>query len=280
MEGDGHTLSSDGSRIPARATEADVADGTRVCMPESSLVMDPLTLKKLYEFQLDGDLQPPVAPHVDRRETFYMLRVSRGLAPGALREDEHARIWAWSDLHLGHTETLRAFGRPFASADEMDDKIFWNWRRVIAPGDTVLILGDVTVHGLWGRRLKRVRQAPGRKILVNGNHEITGAGLVDSDGFDEVHSTLYVDGDPPLLLTHVPLRVVPEGCVNVPGHLHQVRVQGRTRHINVCVEQVHYRPRPLTAIRRLAGSLVRGERVPGRTTAQQLTHAGGEAPTS
>ena len=53
-----------------------------------------------------------------------MLRVSRGLAPGALREDEHARIWAWSDLHLGHTETLRAFGRPFASADEMDDKSF------------------------------------------------------------------------------------------------------------------------------------------------------------
>ena len=81
------------------------------------------TLKKLYEFQFDGDLQPPVAPHVDRRETFYMLRVSRGLAPSALREDEHARIWAWSDLHLGHTETLRAFGRPFASADEMDDKI-------------------------------------------------------------------------------------------------------------------------------------------------------------
>ena len=132
----------------------------------------------------------------------------------------------------------------------------------------------LTVHGLWGRRLKRVRQAPGRKILVYGNHEITGAGLVDSDGFDEVHSTLYVDGDPPLLLTHVPLRVFPEGCVNVHDHLHQVRVQGRTRHINVCVEQVHYRPRPLTAIRRLAGCLVRGERVPGRTTAQQRTPVG------
>ena len=201
MEGDGHTLSSDGSRIPARATEADVADGTQVCMRESSLVMDPLTRKKLYEFQLDADLQPPVAPHVDRRETFYMLRVSRGLAPGALREDEHARIWAWSDLHLGHTETLHAFGRPFETAAGMDDKIFWNWRRVVAPEDTLLILGDVTVHPLWGRRLKRVRQAPGRKILVYGNHEITRAGSVDNDGFDEVYSTLYMDGDPPLLLS-------------------------------------------------------------------------------
>ena len=81
-------------------------------MSESSLVMDALTLKKLYEFQLEGDLQPPVAPHVDQRETFCMLRVSRGMAPGVMREDEHAGIWIWSDLHLGHTETLHAFGRP------------------------------------------------------------------------------------------------------------------------------------------------------------------------
>ena len=239
-------------------------------MPESSLVMDALTLKKLYEFQLEGDLQSPVAPHVDQRETFYMLRVSRGMAPGVMREDEHAGIWIWSDLHLGHTETLHAFGRPFETAAGMDDKIFWNWRRVVAPEDTILILGDVTVHPLWGRQLKRVRQAPGRKILVYGNHEITRAGSVDNDGFDEVYSTLYVDGDPPLLLTHVPLRVVPERCVNVHGHLHQGRVPGGTQHINVCVEQLHYRPRALTAVRALARRLVRGDTVRGRTTAHQL----------
>ena len=78
---------------------------------------------------------------------------------------------------------------------------------------------------------------------------------------------------PELLLTHVPLRDVPEGCVNVHGHLHKWVPSG-TRHINVAVEQTRYRPRSLTAVRRLAASLVRGERVPGRTTAQQLTHAG------
>ena len=239
-------------------------------MPESSLVMNPPALKKLYELQLEGDLQPPVAPGVDRQGTFYMLRVSRGLAPGALRENEHARTWVWSDLHLGHTETLQAFGRPFETANEMDDKIFWHWRRVVAPEDTILILGDVTVHGLWGRRLKRVRQAPGRKILVYGNHDVTRAGLLGSDGFDEVYSALYVDGDPPLLLTHVPLRLVPEGCVNVHGHLHQGRVPGRTRHINVCVEQLHYRPRALSALRALAQRLVSGDTVRGRTTAHQL----------
>ena len=103
-----------------------------------------------------------------------------------------------------------------------------------------------------------------------GNHEITRAGSVDNDGFDEVYSTLYVDGQPPLLLTHIPLRVVPEGCVNVHGHLHQGRVPGGSRHINVCVEQLQYRPRALTAVRALARRLLSGDTVRGRTTAHQL----------
>ena len=57
------------------------------CLP-----MDALTLKKLYESQLQEDLQPPVAPDVDPRETRYMLRVSRGMAPGTLCEDDQALL--------------------------------------------------------------------------------------------------------------------------------------------------------------------------------------------
>ena len=45
-----------------------------------------------------------------------------------------------------------------------------------------------------------------------------------------------------------------------------------TPHINVSVEHVHYRPRQLTAIRRLAARVVRGEVVVGHTTAHQLAH--------
>ena len=111
------------------------------------------------------------------------------------------------------------------------------------------------------------------KVLILGNHEFVRGGLVGVEGFDEVYSTVYVPGSPELLLTHVPLRDVPEGCVNVHGHLHKWVPSG-TWHINVVVEQTRYRPRSLTAVRRLAAFLVRGERVPGRTTAQQLTHAG------
>ena len=120
-----------------------------------------------------------------------------------------------------------------------------------------MCLGDVSFHPLWGGTLRRVRSAPGRrKILVFGNHEVNRVGAVDADGFDEVYSTLFVSGDPPLLLTHMPLRNVPAGCVNVHGHLHHRRVPGPSRHINVSVERVGYRPRSLTSVRRLAGRLV------------------------
>ena len=54
--------------------------------------------------------------------------------------------------------------------------------------------------------LERLRSAPGRKVLVIGNHEVNCAGNVDIDGFHEIHSTLYGPGNPPLLLTHMPLR--------------------------------------------------------------------------
>ena len=236
--------------------------------------MDALTLKKLYESQLQEDLKCPAIPDFNRREVFYMLRLSRRMNPGALYGHDHAGTWVWSDLHLGHTKTIEAFGRPFGAADEMNDKVFRNWEQVVASADTILILGDVTVHGLWGQRLNRVHDAPGRKILVYGNHEITRTGLLETNGFDEVHSSLYVDGDPPLLLTHVPLRIVPEGCVNIHGHLHHKRVPGRTRHINVSVEQLQYRPRALSTLRRLAQHLVRGETVRGRTTADQLNWIG------
>ena len=77
----------------------------------------------------------------------------------------------------------------------------------------------------WAWRSRRLDQAlatlPGTKVLVVGNHEfpIGGAGVKDY-GFEAVHPTLVCETDPPLLLTHEPLDVVPVRAVNVHGHLH------------------------------------------------------------
>lgn len=233
--------------------------------------MDARQLKALYERQLAENLQRPVAESENRLAIEGMLSASRAISVGELCEEDHAEVWLWSDLHLGHDDAIDVFRRPFSTVREMDDTLFRNWRRVVAPRDTVVCLGDMSFDRLSGTTLRRVRTALGaRKILVFGNHEVGRLGEIDGSGFDEVYSTLYVAGDPPLLLTHMPLRRVPEGCVNIHGHLHYRRVRGRSRHINISVEQVDYRPMALMSVRRLAGRLVRGEAVRGSTTAHQV----------
>ena len=120
------------------------------------------------------------------------------MRPGELREQEQPGVWLWSDLHLGHAMTLSMFGRPYWTPEEMDDALFGAWRQVVDPADTVVILGDVAIGGLSGRRLKRLRAAPGRKVLVVGNHEFDGTVSGHLDGLDEVFSTVYVPGSPEL----------------------------------------------------------------------------------
>ena len=57
----------------------------------------------------------------------------------------------------------------------------------------------------------------------------------------------HLPGKPDLLFTHVPLDEVPAGC----GHVHR-RTSVDEERINVCVEQIGYRPIPVTDVRRLA----------------------------
>ena len=156
----------------------------------------------------------------ERRGLYALLYASRRMDPGELREADHPRVWLWSDLHLGHAPSISVFGRPYETPEEMDDELFGAWRRVVDPGDTVIVLGDVTVGGLSGRRLKRLRGAPGHKVLVLGNHEFDGTAapfdgtvVPHVDGFDEVYSTLYITGHPELLLTPVGVVV----CVPAPS---------------------------------------------------------------
>ena len=130
---------------------------------------------------------------------------------------------------------------------------------------------DLTPDGFSKRRLDRFSRT---RAARSWSSETTSFGTGPSAGwFDEVCSTLYAPGSSEPVLTHVPARDVPGGCVNLHGHVHRW-VPGGIRRINVVIEQVRYRPQALTVIRQLAECLVQGERVPGRTMAQQLTYSG------
>ena len=112
--------------------------------------------------------------------------------------------------------------------------------------------------------------APGIKWLVIGNHDVDPLNPLNALVIDRTDATLAAPGNPSLVLTHVPLRRVPAGWVNVHGHIHQERSPTDERHINVSVEQLDYRPARMSDIRRLARRLVKGRSVPGETTRVRL----------
>ena len=52
-----------------------------------------------------------------------------------------------SDLHLLHENVLRFDNRPFDSIEQMQETIVNNWNSKVTNGDTVYILGDVSMRG-------------------------------------------------------------------------------------------------------------------------------------
>ena len=223
-------------------------------------------LHELYVDELRRSLLPPVRPMVNRRQIEALIRRARTAEAAACTEPD-AMTWIWSDLHLGHEQSRSAFGRPFRTAAAADQGMMEAWYEQVAEGETIICLGDVTVDGeALAHHQEWWRKAPGAKWLVLGNHDVDPVNQIRPFEVDRTAVTLYAAVDPPLLLTHVPLLQVPQGAVNVHGHVHEQESPTPNRHVNVSVEQLNYRPTRLSEIRRLARRLMEGRAVPGHTT--------------
>ena len=131
-------------------------------------------------------------------------------------------------------------------------------------------------RNIFGRWKPPCDDLPGRKIVVLGNHDFTRFRWRERAlGADVSVMTLVIHTDPPLLVTHVPLVVVPDGCVNVHGHHHDFRPLETGPWINVSVEQTGYRPLDVrTQVLPLARALVGGRMPEGETTIDRIGRAG------
>lgn len=222
---------------------------------------------------LKPDFQPdePVRP---RRHTA-MARALESLPVRPLPAAA-GRTWIWSDLHLGHDRVIEYSSRPYPDAGTMNEALLTAWEDTAGEQDLTVVLGDVCMASALNEEVfARIAAVPGRKILVPGNHDFTGAGRLRVRGFDEVCAMLYraaAPGEPPLLLTHVPVPALPEGWINVHGHWHDTNTHS-ARHINVSVEQLGFVPAPFERIAALAAALPR-ERVYRGTTLARARAAG------
>lgn len=76
-----------------------------------------------------------------------------------------------SDLHLFHENSIKFDNRPFESLEEMHETIREKWNRKVNNGDTVYILGDISMRGKKEDLISFVSTLKGKKILVLGNHD-------------------------------------------------------------------------------------------------------------
>lgn len=186
------------------------------------------------------------------------------------RDDiDPARTWIVSDTHFGH-ENIKAFClRP----SDIEMSMMEEWAREVPESDsTVLHLGDLNwKSNAWFKNMIAPHLTGARKLLILGNHDRGRYSFYRDCGFKLAKPFKLSYRDKVVSFSHYPWSeedeagVMPDNEVRVHGHIHN---NGYTRegyvpfmlnHINMSVEQTHYRPVNLKAL--LDGALF-GE-VPG-----------------
>jgi calcineurin-like phosphoesterase family protein len=157
-----------------------------------------------------------------------------------------ANIFLISDTHFGQESIIGFCGRPFASAEEMDEAMVERWNKLIRPCDHVYHLGDVAMRR---QALNIVQRLNGKKRVLLGNHDIYEAKYYFAAGFQKVGAVRVMDN---MILTHIPIHPGSLGRFlgNIHGHLHE-RPSPPGMYLNVCVERINYAPVSLEEAKRV-----------------------------
>lgn len=155
--------------------------------------------------------------------------------PGKLDSIVKNRIWITSDTHFCHKNILvyEAASRPFKDRDEMNEALIQRWNDKVGPNDVVFHLGDFS-FGSRNRIRDIASRLNGRKFLLLGNHDREHFYDWIALGFERVFkSPFLMDGK--FIFSHEPLDEIPEGKVNVYGHVHGSKYFNTVDRNRICV---------------------------------------------
>lgn len=123
-------------------------------------------------------------------------------------------------MHWNHDNIIKYENRPL----DFNELIIKNWRELVLPNDIVYHLGDV-IFKREGELKYILGQLPGRKILIQGNHDRNKSFWYIEKGFESVHK--YYTTSNGILLSHKPLdikEIEKSGghkiSFNIHGHFH------------------------------------------------------------
>jgi calcineurin-like phosphoesterase family protein len=146
-----------------------------------------------------------------------------------------------ADWHLGD-QRQDILGRPFATAEEMYERILTEYNTIVSPADTVYMLGDA-LHSSGTASPELLSNFNGHLILVRGNHDVLPDSayapyveqvIAEGDGIE-----LEIDGLD-CWLTHYPTQSRADRF-NLVGHIHAVWKCQRNM-LNVGIDAHHFRP--------------------------------------
>ena len=173
--------------------------------------------------------------------------------PGDLEHIVKNKIWVTSDTHFGHKNILvyEAAARPFKDRDEMNEALIQKWNEKVGPNDVVFHLGDFAFA--TPNKIRQITERlNGRKFLLLGNHDRVRKFDWEHLGFERIfrHSFL-MDGR--FIFSHEPLDKIPDGKINVYGHVHGSSYFNTvdSNRICVCVERWDCAPIEYEKIRAL-----------------------------
>ena len=139
---------------------------------------------------------------------------------GMASELNSRKIWITSDTHFNHKNILvyESANRPFKDRTDMDEQLISRWNSVVGKDDVVFHLGDFAFAGEKKIR-KYVERLNGRIYLLLGNHDRVRNFDWNSLGFARVLTEPFLF-DGMYIMSHEPLDNIPDGKVNLFGHVH------------------------------------------------------------
>lgn len=148
--------------------------------------------------------------------------------------------------------------RPLSDIRKINETLISNWNSVVSDDDIIYHFGDFCLSDKTS--IKKIASIlNGHKILVRGNHDRVSVSFYESVGFEVLtHAPIKLEEEK-LLLSHVPVpdTRMPEGYINVNGHIHNkllnddypTNLYDKDKHFNVSCDVLAFKPISLTRIK-------------------------------
>ena len=156
-----------------------------------------------------------------------------------------SQVFFISDTHFGHRNICKY--RPFKTPKEHDDFIITRWNDTVRKKNKIVwVLGDMFIKNKLYDMSKILGKLNGTIKVIMGNHceksyytyEMIQLSIISKYGFWLSHAPIH------------PLEL--RGKRNIHGHVHNKTIPD-DRYINVCCENVDYKPISLDRIRNCGG---------------------------